>query len=206
VLRPWISLRGAFAAVVVLVSLVPRVGAAAEGSPWRIEHGDLRVVVPLKPGGAFEAKASSVTGTLTLGAAKPPALGGEVSVDLAAIDTGIALRNQHLREKYLEVAKGPGFDKAVLSEIVLRDATGADFQGQTAFTGTLLLHGVKGPLSGTADIRRVGPDVRVEAKFPLTLTDFGVEPPEYLGVGVASKVFVRVTFTATTGRTTPSAP
>ncbi len=70
-------------------------------------------------------------------------LTGEIVVDLATIDTGIALRNQHLRENYLEVAKGRGFDKAVLSEIRVHDADGEEFQGRTAFTGTLLLHGVR---------------------------------------------------------------
>ena len=39
----------------------------------------------------------------------------------------------------------------------------------------------------------------MEASFPLTLTDFGIEPPEYLGVGVANKLLVKVRFTATPG-------
>ena len=29
------------------------------------------------------------------------------------------------------------------------------------------------------------------------LTDFGITPPEYLGVGVATKLLVKVQFTAT---------
>ena len=182
-----------------LFALVPSITPAAETPSFRIERGDVRVTVPLMPGGAFEAKTTTLSGTLALGAGRPLPLTGEMTVELTGIDTGIALRNQHLREKYLEVAKGPGFDKAVLSEIRLNDAEGEGFRGRTAFSGSLLLHGVKRPVSGTAEIRGQGAGVRVEATFPLALTDFGIEPPEYLGVGVANKVMVRVQFTATLG-------
>jgi hypothetical protein len=137
---------------------------------------------------------------LTLGASKPLPLTGEITVELVTIDTGIGLRNQHLREKYLEVAKGPPFDKAVLSEIRVNEAEGEDFQGQTGFTASLLLHGTSGPVAGTAEIRRADPGVRVVASFPLTLTDFGIVPPEYLGVGVANRLLVKVVFTATRAR------
>jgi hypothetical protein len=114
---------------------------AAESPSWRIERGDVHVLVPLMPGGAFTATNPSLEGTLTLEQAKPARLTGEISMDLATIDTGITLRNQHLREKYLQVAKGKGFDRAVLSEVRLSDADGEAFEGRTAFTGVLLLHG-----------------------------------------------------------------
>jgi polyisoprenoid-binding protein YceI len=171
-------------------------GAAHAAEPWRIESGEVRVTVPLRPGGAFEAKSAALAGTLTPAGSLPVTLEGEVALDLATIDTGIALRNQHLREKYLEIAKGKGFDRAVLSGVAVRDAAGPEFEGRSAFVGTLLLHGVKGSAAGTAEIRRSGAGVRVDATFPLTLTDFGIQPPEYLGVGVANKVIVHVQLSA----------
>jgi len=182
-----------------LVILVPGYSPGAEGPSWRLGGADVRIVVPVRPGGAFEAKTASLSGTLTLDASKPVLLKGEISVDLATIDTGIGLRNQHLREKYLEIARGRGFDQAVLSEIRLAQADGEGFQGETGFAGKLLLHGVSREVAGTAKIQRQGPEARVEASFPLTLTDFGIEPPEYLGVGVANKLLVKVRFTATPG-------
>ena len=179
-----------------LLMLFASSGLAAEAPSWRIERGDVHILVPLKPGGAFGAQTPSLGGTLTLDQAKPARLTGEILVDLATIDTGISLRNQHLREKYLEVAKGKGFDKAVLSEIHLSDAEGEAFEGRTAFTGVLLLHGEKHPVQGTAEIRRDGLGRRVRAEFPLVLTDFGITPPEYLGVGVGNRLLVRAQFTA----------
>jgi polyisoprenoid-binding protein YceI len=166
------------------------IATAAEPSSWRIEAGDVRVLVPLKPGGAFTATSPSLAGTLTLAPDTPARLNGSVAMDLSTIDTGIALRNQHLRENYLEVAKGAGYDKAVLSDIRLHEAGGAGFAGKTAFTATLLLHGVTKGIAGTAEVAHEGASRRVKAVFPLELTDFGITPPMYLGVGVASRLRV----------------
>lgn len=177
------------------LSVTLAAASTAGAAPWRVDGGSVRMLVGLRPGGSFEATASSLAGELTPGAARPLALAGSLSVDLSNIDTGIGLRNQHLREK-LEVARGRGYDRAVLSEIVLAEAAGEDFRGKTAFSGSLLLHGTSRPVSGKAEIRPEGPRVRVEAEFVLTLTDFGVEPPAYLGVGVTNKVVVRVSFVA----------
>jgi polyisoprenoid-binding protein YceI len=157
----------------------------------------VKVLVPLKPGGAFAATTSSLGGTLTLEGAKPAHLAGDVSIDLSTIDTGISLRNQHLKDNYLEVAKGEGFNKAVLSDIHLADATGEAFDGTSGFSGTLLLHGVKRPVTGTAEIHSEGTSRRVRAEFPLVLTDWSITPPEYLGVGVGTRLLVKVTLTAT---------
>lgn len=190
------SKEGALAAAVGVLVLVPSRASLAQSPTFRVERGDIRITVPLKPGGAFEAKTRALSGSVTPGAGKPLPLAGMLSVDLASIDTGIALRNQHLREKYLEIAKGPGFERAVLSDLRLDDADGEQFQGRTGFQGALLLHGVKRPVSGSGEIRRVGAGVRVEAAFPLALTDFGIEPPEYLGVGVANRLLVKVELVA----------
>jgi polyisoprenoid-binding protein YceI len=191
--------RGLLVAAALLALLAPA-GLAAEAPSWHLEKGEVRVLVPLKPGGAFAATTTALSGTLTLEGAKPARLVGDVSMDLTTIDTGIALRNQHLKENYLEVAKGEGFNRAVLSDIQLANASGETFDGTTPFTGTMLLHGVKKPVSGTVEIHSEGTTRRVRAEFPLILTDWSVTPPEYLGVGVGSKLLVKVTLTATPAR------
>lgn len=187
-----------FRAVVACVVVACLAGATAHAAEpaWRVEKGDVRVTVPLKPGGAFEATSASLAGTLTPAGSRPVRLSGELTLDLATIDTGIVLRNQHLREKYLQVSRGRGFDHAVLTDLAVNDAAGADFQGRSAFSGSLLLHGVAGRVTGTAEIRRSGAGVKVDATFPLALPDYGIEPPEYLGVGVGNKVIVRVQLSA----------
>jgi polyisoprenoid-binding protein YceI len=194
-MQPGNVVRRGLGAAVGVLGLVAVAAPAAEGAPWRIEGGGVKILVPLKPGGAFEATTSSLGGTLTPGSSKPLVVDGELSVDLATIDTGISLRDRHLRER-LHLERGPDFERAVLSEIVLSDADGVGFRGKTGFTGVLLLHGVSRPLQGKAEIQDEGSGVRVVAEFVLTLTDFGIEPPSYMGVGVTNKVVVTVSFTA----------
>jgi polyisoprenoid-binding protein YceI len=180
-----------------LVLLLASNSGAGEARSWRVAGGEVSVLVVLKPGGAFHATTSSLEGTVALDEAKPALLAGEISINLPTIDTGISLRNRHLRENYLEVGKGKGFDRAVLSDIHLDSVKSAAFEGRTAFTGLLLLHGVKHEVEGTAEIGRKGSGRSVRAEFRLTMTDFGITPPEYLGVGVADRLLVTVQLTAT---------
>lgn len=184
------------ALVAGVLTLGAGLAPAAEGRSWRVVRAELRVVCPMTVGGSFEAKTTSLTGTLSLGTTHPVTLAGDLSVDLSTLDTGIGLRNHHLRDNYLEVAKGEGFDRAVLSGIGLGDVDPETFQGKTGFTGTFRLHGVKKALAGQAEIRREGVAVRVDATFPVSVSDFGIAKPQYLGVGVTNVVKVVVSLVA----------
>lgn len=178
-----------------LAALLAAPSLLADGAAWRVAGGEVGVRCPLTIGGSFEAKTSDITGSLT--AAGASKLAGELSVNLETLDSGISLRNRHMRENYLEVGKGDGFNRAVLTDIALDGKDPATAEGGTRFTGTLLLHGTKKPVEGEARIRREGESVRVEASFPVRLADFAIAEPRYLGVGVKDEVEVRVRFTAT---------
>jgi polyisoprenoid-binding protein YceI len=161
---------------------------------WRVGQGDVRVICPMTIGGSFEAKTSALSGSMAASASGSGVLDGSLAVDLRTLDTGIGLRNDHLREKYLEVGKGPGFDVATLSEI---DVKGLDVDapvGKGSFTGSLTLHGAKKPVTGAVDVHQAGPILRVKASFPVLLSDFGISKPRYLGVGVRDTVQVEVAF------------
>lgn len=169
--------------------------AAAEES-WRVVRGEVRVLCPMTVGGSFEAKTSTLAGTLTLAAPHAAQFSGDLTVDLKDLDTGIGLRNEHLRNEYLEANKDAAFEHAVLSDIKLGEIDPGTFQGRTPFSGTFLLHGVKKAVTGQADIRREGPSVRVDATFPVTIADYAIAKPQYLGVGVKDQVQVKVSLVA----------
>lgn len=171
--------------------------APADAPAWKVERADVRVSCPLTVGGSFEAKTRALAGTLVLAAARPAAFSGELAVDLRTLDTGIALRDRHMRDEYLEVGKGAGFETAVLSEVRLADADADTVQGRTGFTARLALHGEKRTVQGRADIRRQGALARVDATFPVKLADFAIARPQYLGIGVKDEVEVKVSFAAT---------
>jgi polyisoprenoid-binding protein YceI len=187
---------GAFAAA-GLVALVAGSVHAAESTAWRVVRGDVRVVCPLTVGGSFEAKTASLAGTLTPVSTRPAAFAGPLTIDLRTLDTGIGLRDEHMRNTYLEVGKGEGFDTAVLSDIDLGEVAAETLRGRTRFTGTLLLHGVTKTVAGLAEVRREGASVRVEASFPVALADYGIAKPQYLGVGVRNEVEVKASLVAT---------
>ena len=167
---------------------------AATGG-WVVMSGNVHVVCPLTVGGSFEAKTTSLTGMVAPSASGSPS-SGQLLVDLRTLDSGIDLRNDHLRNKYLETEKGEGFNTAVLSDIDLGKVDPQTFQGRTMFTATLLLHGTKKPIAGLVEIKRGRSSVRVNASFPVTLADYGIAKPQYLGIGVKDQVLVEVVFDA----------
>jgi len=148
-------------------------------------------------GGSFDARTSALSGMLSTSADRPSALDGSVAVDLRTLDTGIALRNEHLTKKYLEVDKGTGYEQAVLADVVLQGLNTDAPAGKGSFTGALTLHAVKKTVSGPVDVRAAGTGWRVRASFPVNLPDYNIEKPRYLGVGVKDTVQVSVTFTVT---------
>jgi polyisoprenoid-binding protein YceI len=118
-------------------------------------------------------------------------------VDLRTLDTGIGLRNTHLRENYLEVDKQAGYGEAIVSDIELKGLNPVAPQGKGSFTGSLTLHGVKKPVAGPIDVRQAGGGLEVKASFPVTLSDYNIAEPRYMGVGVKSVVQVQVVFSVT---------
>jgi YceI-like domain len=172
--------------------------AHADSGTWRIVQGEVRVTCPMTVGGSFEATTRSMGGTLTA-QAKPQPFAGAIEVDLATLDSGIALRDEHMRDTYLEVGRGEGYGKAVLAEIRLGDVDPRTFEGPTSFTGVLLLHGTRHPISGAARVRRDGSGARVEATFSVKVSDYAIPKPQYLGVGVKNEVQLKVSFLVAPG-------
>ena len=115
---------------------------------------------------------------------------GELKFALATLETGIDLRNEHMKEKYLEVKNYPEA-RLTLKDVPLPEGytLASPKSGEGAFTGTLELHGVKKDISGTFATTEKN---SVEAKFEIKISDFKIEIPSYLGVTVADTVKVQV--------------
>ena len=185
-----------FAGIIVLVCLCGA-PAAAGAQSWSVPSGDVQVRCRMTVGGSFNAVTPALSGTLQPGSPDGEDYAGELRVDLRALDTGIGLRDNHLRNNYLEVARGPEFQQAVLSSIVLDDPL-PDGGGrhETAFSATLSLHGVQSTVAGEAELTRRDGRIEVRATFPVSLEEFDIPPPRYLGVGVRDTVEITVTFDA----------
>jgi polyisoprenoid-binding protein YceI len=176
-------------AVVLLATALVTVPAFGQEA-LRVSTGQVTVICPLTVGGSFEAKTKDLTGDLAV-AHDNQAIQGALTVDLQTLETGIGLRDRHLKDNYLEVAKGPEYAEAKLQDIRVER-----LDGKTTFRGMLTLHGQKREVSGTAQIKPEGNGYRMQASFPLKVADFQIPDPTYLGVGVADEVTVRVNLNA----------
>ena len=116
-------------------------------------------------------------------------LSGHFVFDLSSLDTGIDMRNEHMKEKYLEVGKYKNAELELTPLDFAQDICKTDVkQDHTAFAGTLKLHGVEKPVKGEFDMK----PGHSQASFNLNLTDYKIEIPVYLGIKVADQVATTV--------------
>ena len=180
-----------------LVMLVLAGTTVVAADTWRAGQSDVRVICPMTVGGSFDVSTDALSGSVTASASGSPAFDGSFAVDLRTLDTGISLRNEHLRKAYLEVDKGSGYDTATVSEIDLKGLNRDAPEGKGSFTGALTVHGVTKPVTGAVEVHQAGAGRRVKASFPVNLSDYSIREPRYLGVGVKNTVRVEVAFAVT---------
>ncbi|MGH7742984.1 MAG: YceI family protein, partial [Candidatus Eiseniibacteriota bacterium] len=91
-------------AMVVLLAIAPR---AASAGPFVVKPGGQNKVVFVSTATMekFEGKTNKLEGRIEV---QPGLLGDSVTVhlevDMASLDTGLAMRNKHMREDHLETA------------------------------------------------------------------------------------------------------
>lgn len=171
-------------------------GTVGADEPMRVTNAAVSVLCPLTVGGSFEATTKSVSGEVVapsdtqVVAGNTQLVKGELAVDLRTLETGISLRDKHMRSNYLEVERGAEFAHAKLKDIRVERLA-----GKTTFRGMLTLHGQQKEVNGTAEINPKGDAYHLVATFPVRVSDFSIPEPTYLGVGVKDEIQVRVTFT-----------
>jgi polyisoprenoid-binding protein YceI len=118
-----------------------------------------------------------------------------ITVPLKQLTTGISLRDNHMREKYLEVEKFPDARLEVPWSAVKLPAAGATSEGDAQ--GSLTLHGQSRAVTFHYRISRDGGGgYQVSASFPMNFKEFGVNVPSYMGVTVKPDVRVETRFGA----------
>lgn len=117
-------------------------------------------------------------------------------VPLAEVKTGIALRDRHMREKYLEVAKYPDVRLAVPLASLPAPAEGATVKGE--LKGLLSLHGKQQEIVFKYQAS-CGAQSLCTAKggFTINVKDYGIVVPSYLGVTLKPDIDVEAHFEAT---------
>jgi polyisoprenoid-binding protein YceI len=130
-----------------------------------------------------------MSGTIVADPANPAASSVEISADLSAIDTGIKLRDNHIRDEFVETRKFPRATFKSVSVALPATPLAANQPADVTVTGDFTMHGVTKRITTpvrivlipeseiTRSTRGAGDWIHATATFPLTLSDFGVKVP-----------------------------
>ena len=112
-------------------------------------------------------------------------------VELASLDTGIGLRNRHMRNNYLEVKKYPHatFEGGIPEISVVQ---GAGYRIVAA--GTFTVHGVSQELAIPCDVTPEGDGYRVRCAFEVLLSDLDIEIPRVMFLKLANEIRLELDF------------
>lgn len=127
------------------------------------------------PKGQFRVKDGKVSGAATF--------------KLDSLDSGIGMRNDHMKKRYLETDKFPEA-KLTLADLPLPSGFAAsEFSAnEVPFKGTLSLHGAEKPVEGTLKLSRGGGNLAINAKFVVKIDDFLIKSPSFAGITMAKEV------------------
>lgn len=145
---------------------------------------------------SFSGKAKVITAEFDVDPTTIRSTTGTVTVDLRSLDTGIDLRNKHMRENHLHTDSFP----SAVFELDSVAGAGTLTAAPTLITihGTMTIHGTTKDISSPATITGLGADaVRVQAEFPLKITEYGIPRPEFLFLKLAEEVRIIVDLTLT---------
>ena len=166
-----------------MIFLLPLYTGAAVLEP---KAGALRFQATASPGAlAIRGTGDAPTGKLELTESGDQIeVSGSLKIKLESFKTGIAMRDSHMKEKYLEAGKYP-------EALLILPKQKLPKNGSGAFEGELVLHGTKHKVAGKAEIAAgEGGKKTVKASFPVKLEDHGIEIPKFAGISVANEVSV----------------
>jgi len=171
---------------------------AAAPTTYALQGGEIRFEIEA-PLDTISGASRGVSGTITLDPANvATAPAARIDVSLASFTTGIALRDEDLRDQFLETAK---FTKATLIVEALERPSAAALTTaplEAIASGTLNLHGNQRPVKIPLKMYLDGDKVTVAGDFVLPILDYGMKRPTRLifKLGTDVKVSVRGTFKA----------
>ena len=116
-----------------------------------------------------------------------PVTGSEFyfEVDLASIDTGIGLRNRHMRENYLETDKYP--HATYSGKLVKVDKSNSENEYNVAVQGAFKIHGVEKSADFKGQVLVDGNSYRVVCTFDVILSDHKIKIPKLMFLKLSEK-------------------
>lgn len=103
------------------------------------------------------------------------------TVPMDTVDTGISLRDDHMRRNYVHTDKFPNAVLALPKADITWPESGSS---EGSVKGSFEVHGVSLEVTVTYDIKRTKDGYKVKASFPFNTEKHGIEIPVYLGVTI----------------------
>ncbi|MBR9976432.1 MAG: YceI family protein [Bacteroidetes bacterium] len=112
-------------------------------------------------------------------------------VDLRTLDTGIGLRNRHMREDYLHTDKYPHakFNGRIV------EASSSSGKTNVKVRGTMDIHGVKRPMEVKGSFSGSGDRLRIRTTFDVKLTEHKIEVPQFMFLKIDENMELALDFT-----------
>lgn len=117
---------------------------------------------------------------------------GSCSFDIETLSTGMAMRDDHMKHKYLESQKFPNANLTI-TKLALPAPLSGD---KIPFEGELELHGEKQNIQGTASFTPQSDKEAVMLHYELQLGDYGISQPKFSGITIGKIITVDVSLTA----------
>lgn len=170
-------------------------GMSADAATWTVIEGSEVVFTSKAPMESFDGRTDQISGHLTC---NPDDLGQPVDlrmvVDLASLDTGIGLRNDHMCKNHLETDTYP--EAVFTGGTVVGDRVGTLAAGASVdltLAGTFDLHGVAREVAIPATVTMTAAgDLEVTAEFQVKLSDHDIKRPRFLVMKLADEQAVAV--------------
>ncbi|HCY75788.1 MAG TPA: hypothetical protein DHV28_07685 [Ignavibacteriales bacterium] len=109
----------------------------------------------------------------------------EFKVYLDSLDTGIGLRNTHMRDNYLETSKYP---LAQFTGNVTDQLKKSNFESDLKIEGILKIHGVERKQKIEGKLYDYGKLFKIESSFDIFLSDFNIKEPSFLFISVDNEI------------------
>jgi polyisoprenoid-binding protein YceI len=179
----------------LLILIISLYGTSALSESYKTTSTDGTVLFKATALGLkFEGKGNGAEGTITLN----DGVKGELIFNLDTLDTGIGLRNTHMKDNYLETKKFP-HSKLVITSV--KNFTAQSPNGEYDFEGMLSVRDVQKPISnGKVNITKKDSGYMIDAIFDAKISQFNIPIPKYAGVALKDdiQVVAKATLTDTT--------
>jgi polyisoprenoid-binding protein YceI len=162
------------------------VASVASAAPLAVKGASVSFAAKANVGMIIEGSTSAIT-------VDEDAKNVTLVVPLANVSTGVDLRDKHMKDNYLEVAKFPEA-KLVIERACLALPEAGEKSGECAAAFTL--HGQTKGVTVKYKASVTGKATDVDASFTVNFVDHGVEEPKYMGIKVKPTVDVKAHFTA----------